>query len=106
MRHEPQPSVLDITTTSWCFRPSRINPPKITAQMLAEAILSHQAPCGAPFHEWVPRLFEGWVHEPLTLEDQLRDFGVWLRSDQPKTVQGAIGILSDVAHDLYGGDDE
>lgn len=88
------------------FAHERTEPTILTGDDLANAILTSIAPEGAPFSEWVPLIFEGWLHEPPSIKDGLRDFRVWLVCDVPETVGGAMDLLNDIAFDKYGADNE
>lgn len=85
------------------FAHERNEPKVVTGQVLADAIMSGIAPEGAPFREWVPKLTEGWRFQPIGNDDTIRMFKAWLSAKDPLAVRDAMGVLDEVAYELYGG---
>lgn len=106
MRYEPRFDDPSRTADYGHFPRERIKSPKITGDDLADAIRSGSAPDGAPFRDWVPQVFEGWIYKPMDLSDCMKHLRAWLASSDDRYIGDVMDILSDIAHDLYGANNE
>lgn len=103
MRYEPRfddPSrTADFGYFSWERKPE----PVITKNTLAEAAETGIEAAGAPFHEWLPLVFEGWRFD-LNIDEARLTLKAMLNNNDTYNI--AMDILSDIAFEKYGADYE
>lgn len=96
MFYEPQFDDPSRTADHGYFPRERIQPPKITGDDLADAILSGRELSCAPFREWAQQAFGGH----LDISDSVEILKAMLQSEGAHDI--AMDILNDIAHDNYG----